>query len=53
MTQNSGHTWTLLDNSETVRRAGFGNDAAMTINPKKPDLIYLGVISVLEVEEKH
>lgn len=52
MTVNRGAEWTLLDNSESMRRARtFGTSIA--VNPKNPNLIYLAGASVLEVEIKH
>jgi photosystem II stability/assembly factor-like uncharacterized protein len=51
MTINRGAEWTLLDNSETMRRARtFGR--SMAVNPKNPNLIYLAGGSLLEVEIK-
>jgi photosystem II stability/assembly factor-like uncharacterized protein len=48
MTNDRGNTWTLLEGDKTVRAAGYGNTIA--INPKKPNLLYLGGVAVLEVE---
>jgi photosystem II stability/assembly factor-like uncharacterized protein len=48
MTNDRGTTWTLLEADKTVKAAGYGN--TITINPKKPNLLYLGGVAVLEVE---
>ena len=50
MTEDSGDHWTLIEGGEALRRSGFGR--SMTINPKKPNRIYLGGASVLEVKVK-
>ena len=50
MSEDGAASWTLVDTGgEFFRRGGFD---ALAINPKKPNLLYLGGASVLEVEIK-
>ena len=50
MSGDNAASWSLLEGSETLLRTGVGT--SMAINPKNPNLIYLGGASVLEVEIK-
>ncbi|HEY6120759.1 MAG TPA: hypothetical protein VIV66_12435 [Pyrinomonadaceae bacterium] len=52
MSEDGAQSWALVEAGETLRRARLGNSAAMVINPKKPNLLYLGGSSILEVELK-
>jgi|GEM_PF-1978803 len=51
MSEDGADSWTVIDAGETLRRSKPGR-GTMAIDPKNPNLIYLGSASVLEVEIK-
>lgn len=51
MSEIGGQNWALVDTGgESFRRGGYN---AMAINPKNPNLLYVGGASILQIGIKH